>query len=535
MPYVAPPRCSLHTSILRAAALRAALADAPAAAQAAGSRGARPPTVADAAAFMARAESVLNDLGVKAARADWVANTYITFDSEELTAQAQEANGVATRDLATQAGRYERLRLPPDLRRKLLLLKLSLPAPPPPDAREAALRVRPRDRPAVGPAQAALPPAARLRARSARGEIRPGRGPAEGHDPGASARQPVGAGLGEHLRPPRAVRRAAERRPYRTARGAPRGRARHGALRRAVLHVARLRFVAGDVLGALDDHEAARPRRRVSRERLGHRWERRPPGEDVHAGDGRGLRDDPSRAGAQLLPARLQEPALPVPRRGERRLPRGDRGRDRAVGDARVPPADRAPGQLAERRERHGDAVAHRARQDRVSAVRARGGRLALGRVRGRDHARSLQRLVVGPEAPLPGRRRAGGALGAGLRPCGEIPRCGERAVHPLLHRADPAVPVSPVLVSGGGLDGAAVPVLRVRQCCGGAAARPHARRGAEQAVAGHPRRRDWGAPDGRDGDGGLLPAARGLARAAEPDEAGGVVRRRGGAPERTR
>src|SRR2546425_7175278 len=138
MPYVRPTRCSLHTSILIAAALRAALADAPAAAQAAGSRGARPPTVADAAAFMARAESVLNDLGVKAARADWVANTYITFDSEELTAQAQEANGVATRDLATQAGRYERLRLPPDLRRKLLLLKLSLPAPPPPDAREAA-------------------------------------------------------------------------------------------------------------------------------------------------------------------------------------------------------------------------------------------------------------------------------------------------------------------------------------------------------------------------------------------------------------
>src|SRR2546423_12719353 len=138
MPYVRLTRRSLHTPVLIAAALRAALADAPAAAQAAGSRGARPPTVADAAAFMARAESVLNDLGVKAARADWVANTYITFDSEELTAQAQEANGVATRDLATQARRYERLRLPPDLRRKLLLLKRSPPAPPPPDAREAA-------------------------------------------------------------------------------------------------------------------------------------------------------------------------------------------------------------------------------------------------------------------------------------------------------------------------------------------------------------------------------------------------------------
>src|SRR2546426_769732 len=138
MPYVRLTRRSLHTPVLIAAALRLALADAPAAAQAAGSRGTRPPTVAGAAAFMARAESVFNDLAVKAERADWVANTYITFDTEELTAQAQEAYGVATRDLATQARRYERLPLPPDLKRKFLLLKLSLPAPPPPDAREAA-------------------------------------------------------------------------------------------------------------------------------------------------------------------------------------------------------------------------------------------------------------------------------------------------------------------------------------------------------------------------------------------------------------
>src|SRR5207245_1601953 len=83
---------------LIAAALHAVVPGAPAAAQAAISRGTRPPTVAGAAAFMARAESVLNDLAVKAERADWVANTYITFDSEELTAQAQEAYGGATRD-----------------------------------------------------------------------------------------------------------------------------------------------------------------------------------------------------------------------------------------------------------------------------------------------------------------------------------------------------------------------------------------------------------------------------------------------------
>src|SRR2546426_5527561 len=138
MPYVRPTRCSLHTRILITAALHAVVPGAPAAAQAAASRGARPPTVADATAFMARAESLLNDLAVKAARADWVAITYITFDTEELTAQADEAYGVATRDLATQARRFERLRLPPDLKRKFLLLRLSLSAPPPPDAREAA-------------------------------------------------------------------------------------------------------------------------------------------------------------------------------------------------------------------------------------------------------------------------------------------------------------------------------------------------------------------------------------------------------------
>src|SRR5438132_13321333 len=138
MPCVRPTRRSLHTPVLIAAALHAVVPGAPAAAQAAISRGTRPPTVAGAAAFMARAESVLNDLAVKAERADWVANTYITFDSEELTAQAQEPYGVATRDLATEARRYERLGLPPGLTRKLLLLKLSLPAPPPPDARQAA-------------------------------------------------------------------------------------------------------------------------------------------------------------------------------------------------------------------------------------------------------------------------------------------------------------------------------------------------------------------------------------------------------------
>src|SRR5919108_2141000 len=101
------------------------------------SRPVRAPTVAEAGAFLVRAESTLSALSVKASRADWVANTYITFDTEELTAEAGEEYAVATRDLAMQARRYERLRLPADMRRKLLLLKLSLAAPPPPDPRQA--------------------------------------------------------------------------------------------------------------------------------------------------------------------------------------------------------------------------------------------------------------------------------------------------------------------------------------------------------------------------------------------------------------
>lgn len=116
--------------------LTAAVLAAPLGAQA--PSGAQGPTVAQARRFMARAESTLDALTVKASRADWVANTYITDDTEELTAEASEALSVAVRDLATQARRYERLRLPADLRRKFLLLKLALAAPPPPNAAQAS-------------------------------------------------------------------------------------------------------------------------------------------------------------------------------------------------------------------------------------------------------------------------------------------------------------------------------------------------------------------------------------------------------------
>ena len=96
------------------------------------------PTAAEAQRFIARAEKELADLSVKANRADWVANNFITDDTEELTAEAQEAYAVATQKLALEARRFDRVRLPADARRKFTLLRLSLAAPPPGNPTEAA-------------------------------------------------------------------------------------------------------------------------------------------------------------------------------------------------------------------------------------------------------------------------------------------------------------------------------------------------------------------------------------------------------------
>ncbi len=63
------------------------------------------------------------------------------------------------------------------------------------------------------------------------------------------------------------------------------------------------------------DHQAARPRRRLPCLGLGHRHQGRCPHQDVHEGQQRRLRDHPSRAGPQLLSARLSEAGFPPPGR----------------------------------------------------------------------------------------------------------------------------------------------------------------------------------------------------------------------------
>jgi peptidyl-dipeptidase A len=97
-----------------------------------------PATVAEAARYMARVERTLDSLSVSYNRAAWVAANFITEDTEALSAEAELAYNLAAQRFATGARRFEKLRLPAELRRKFHLLKLSVTAPPPADPKAAA-------------------------------------------------------------------------------------------------------------------------------------------------------------------------------------------------------------------------------------------------------------------------------------------------------------------------------------------------------------------------------------------------------------
>ena len=98
----------------------------------------KPPTVAEAEAFMDQAEQTLLDLDIAAGRADWVKSTYITEDTETLAAREDERSIAATVDLTKRATRFDKLQMPPDLARKFKLLKVSLTLATPADPKEAA-------------------------------------------------------------------------------------------------------------------------------------------------------------------------------------------------------------------------------------------------------------------------------------------------------------------------------------------------------------------------------------------------------------
>jgi len=117
-------------------------ADAPAA-----SSPAPAPTVAEADAFVAKAEADFARVGVEGAQADWVYQTYITPDTEALTARAGAVTTALLVNSATAAARFAALPgLSYDTARKLSRMRTAivLPAPASPGAAEEVATLQAR-------------------------------------------------------------------------------------------------------------------------------------------------------------------------------------------------------------------------------------------------------------------------------------------------------------------------------------------------------------------------------------------------------
>ena len=83
------------------------------------------PTVAEAQALMDKAETDLLALTNEAGRAQWVQETFITDDTEAIAAKANERLLNRTNELVIGARRFKGMKLPPDLDRKFMLLRLN--------------------------------------------------------------------------------------------------------------------------------------------------------------------------------------------------------------------------------------------------------------------------------------------------------------------------------------------------------------------------------------------------------------------------
>jgi len=93
------------------------------------------PTPDEAKRFIEHAEEELSQLGLKASRAAWVQLNFITYDTENIAADAEEAANTAATNYAKLAHRYDKVTLSPELARKRLLLELAAEFPAPEDAK----------------------------------------------------------------------------------------------------------------------------------------------------------------------------------------------------------------------------------------------------------------------------------------------------------------------------------------------------------------------------------------------------------------
>jgi peptidyl-dipeptidase A len=89
------------------------------------------PTVEQARLFLDDAEARLFELGVKASRASWVQANFITEDTEQIAADANQAANALSVELAKKAQRFDGSTMPPVMARKMKLLKLAAGFPAP--------------------------------------------------------------------------------------------------------------------------------------------------------------------------------------------------------------------------------------------------------------------------------------------------------------------------------------------------------------------------------------------------------------------
>jgi len=84
-----------------------------------------PPTVEEARVFLDRANAELLALGNEAARAGWVQATYITDDTEAIAAKASERLLTKTNELVIASRRFKGLKMPAEMERQFMLLRLN--------------------------------------------------------------------------------------------------------------------------------------------------------------------------------------------------------------------------------------------------------------------------------------------------------------------------------------------------------------------------------------------------------------------------
>ena len=95
-----------------------------------------PTTEAEAQKFLDAAENRYFDLTNKAQRATWVEENFITEDTEEIAAEANQELSAFAAEMSKKAHDFDGVKLPPLMARKMLLLKLSAEFPAPADPKE---------------------------------------------------------------------------------------------------------------------------------------------------------------------------------------------------------------------------------------------------------------------------------------------------------------------------------------------------------------------------------------------------------------